>query len=119
MAVGATDLALCYLEENSIPRLMHCEVDHVVAFRRRIAMVEVKDYDVRLAAIDAGMSPKVLADERTVLGAIPSDPRDFLPDIGFAVTDVVLAPIRRMTDTTTPLASAPGLAVKCEVVNRL
>jgi hypothetical protein len=62
MAVGASNIALCNLEEDSSPRLVHCEEDHVVALGRRITMVEVEDDDVAFAAVDAWMSPKVPAD---------------------------------------------------------
>jgi hypothetical protein len=60
MAIGATDIALGDLEENPMPPLVCGEDDHVVTLGGWIAMIEVEYDDVGLAAVDAGMSPKVL-----------------------------------------------------------
>jgi hypothetical protein len=78
-------------------------------------MVEVEYDDVRLSAVDARMGSEVFADERTILVAIATDPRHFLPDVGTAITDVVLASIPRMTDAAPRLASALGFVVKGEL----
>lgn len=119
MAVGATDIALRDFEEDSIPRLMHSEEDDVVALRGRIAMVKVEYDNVRLSAVDAGMSSEVLADERTILVAVSTDSRDFLLDVRVAIADVVPAPVLRVTCATAALPSAFGLIGERERVDRL
>ena len=82
-------------------------------------MVEVEDDDVGFAAINTWVSSKVFTDERPILGAIPFDPRHFLPDVCGAVTHVMLTPVLRVTDTTSPLPSALGLVVERESLNSL
>ncbi len=82
-------------------------------------MIEVEYDDVGLAAIDAWMSPKVLANQRPVLFAVAADPRDFLPDVGVAVPNVVLTPVLRVTSATAPLPAASGFVGERELVNRL
>ncbi len=82
-------------------------------------MVEVQHDDVGLAAVNTRMSSKVLADQRPVLGAIPLDPRYFELDVSLAITDVVLAAVSRVADTTARLASALRLVMKGKFADRL
>jgi len=109
MTVRATDIAFCDFEKNSIPWLIHSEANHVVAFLRRITMVEVEHDNVCLSAIDARMSSKILTNEWTVLVAVATAPRDFLPNIGVPIAEVVLTSVLRVTCTTATLASAFAL----------
>jgi hypothetical protein len=73
---------------------------------RRIAMVEVEDNNVGLAAVDTRVTSQVFADQRPVLGAITLYPGHFLADVDLSVADVVRAPIRCMTNATPGLTSA-------------
>jgi hypothetical protein len=82
-------------------------------------MVEVEHDDIRLSAVDARMSAEILADKRTILVAIATDPRDFLPDICVPIEDVMLAPVFRVTAPTATLASASRLAGERERLDRL
>ena len=90
-----------------------------MSFESGIAMIEVKNDDVGLAAVDACMSPEVLADQGSVLIVIPTDPHGFLPDVRGAISNVMLAPVLRVTDPTAPLASPLGLVIESEIGNRL
>jgi hypothetical protein len=119
MTVGATNIALRDLEEDTIPRLIHGEEDHVVALRRRIAMVEVEHDDVRLSAVDARVSAEISADKGTILVAVATDPRDFLLDVGVAISHVVLASVLRVTGATSPLPCAFRLVGEGERVEGL
>jgi hypothetical protein len=94
MTVRTSNIALRDLEEYSIPRLVGRQDYTVVSFETGIAMIEVKNDDVGLPAVDAWMSPEVLADQGAVLIAIPSDPGDLLPDVRGAISHVMLAPGR-------------------------
>jgi hypothetical protein len=119
MTVRTTNIAFRDLDERSTPRFAHREGDDIVLLQPRIAMIEVEYDDVALAAVDARMSAKVLTDERAVLFAVSPDPGDLLPDVDLAVTDVVLAPIFRVADTTPRLASALCLVMKGKFADRL
>jgi hypothetical protein len=63
MTVRTSNIALRDLEEYSIPRLVGRQDYTVVSFETGIAMIEVKNDDVGLPAVDAWMSPEVLADQ--------------------------------------------------------
>jgi len=106
MTVCATNVALLNLENHSTPRFVSRENDDAVFFQTGIAVIEIKDDDVGLAAIDAWMTSQVLAYERAVLVAVFTDPRDLLPDVGVAVSEVMLTSVLGVTGTTATLAGA-------------
>jgi hypothetical protein len=88
---------------------MRRENNDVVSLRRGIAMIEVQYNDVGLTAVNAGMSPQVFADERTIFIAVPADPCDFLLDVRLAIAEIVLTSVRGVTAPATALARASSL----------
>jgi len=115
VAVCTSDLALRNLCKHSRPRLVHRENDHVMTLRRWVPVIEVEYHDVRLAAVDARVTPKVPANERSVLVSISSNPRDLLRDVGVAIAHVVATPIGRVTLSAATLTRPTSFVMKREV----
>jgi hypothetical protein len=86
MTVRTTNIALRDLKEYSIPWLVGREDYDVVPLEAGISMIEVKNDDVGLAAVDAWMSPEVLADQGPILIAIPTSPGDLLSNVSGAIS---------------------------------
>ena len=61
MAIRATNIAFLDFDEDSAPWFVHRQDDDVVLLEPGIAMVEVQNYDVALAAVSARMRPEVFA----------------------------------------------------------
>ena len=118
MTVRTTNIALRDLQKYSTPWFVHREDDDIVLLKAGIPMIEVQNDDVALA-VDAWMGSEVLADERTVLVAVATDPRDLLLDVGVEIADVVLTPVPRVTCATPALASALALVCERKGLNRL
>ena len=119
MAIGATNVALRNLEEYSSPWFMRSKDDDVVTLRRWVPVIEVEHDDVGFATVNARMSAEVVPEERTVLFAIAANSCDLLAYVGFAVSDVVLAPVLRVTPATSPLPGASGFVRERERLDRL
>ena len=98
---------------------MCCEDDHVVPLDGWVAMIEVEYHYVGFAAVDAGMSAKVLADQGLVLVPISANPCDFLPDVGVSVSQVVLTTVVCVTSTTAPLPCSLRFVVERERIDWL
>jgi hypothetical protein len=82
-------------------------------------MIEVEYNDVCLAAVDARVSPKVLADQGPVLNPITVDPADFLSDVGIPVSEVMLSSVPRVTCTAPSLPCALRFVVIGELGDQL
>jgi len=119
VATRTPDVALLDLGDHAHPGLMRREQHDVVFLCRGIAVIEVQDDDVGLAAVHARMRPKVFANERPVLVAIATNPGDLLLYVGGSVTHVVLSPIAGMTDPAPALTSSLRLVVEGEVIDGL
>ena len=65
VTVAATDIALCDLGHHQRERTRAYETSDRCALQRTIAMVEVQEQDVGLAAVDAWMLPQVVGDGAT------------------------------------------------------
>jgi hypothetical protein len=118
MTVRATNIAFLDLEKYSTPRFVHRKDDDVVLLESRIAMVEVQNDDVALAAVNAWMGPEICADQSAVLLAVAANPRNFLPDIGVPVSQVMLTSVLCVTSTASPLSRPFRLVLEGERLNR-
>jgi hypothetical protein len=119
MTVRTANIAFLDLEKYSTPRFVHRKDDDVVLLESRIAMVEVQNDDVALATVNAWMRPEVYADQSAVLLAVAANPRDFLPDVGVSVSQVVLTSVLCVTSTASPLSRAFRHVLERERLNRL
>lgn len=119
MTVGTTNIALRDLEEDSTPRFVHREDDDVVLLNAGVAMIEVQNDDVPLAAVDARMGAEVFAYQRAVLLAVAANSRYFLSDVRVAVSQVMLASVFRVTCATSRLPGTSRFVRECERVDRL
>ena len=119
MAARAAHITLLDLSGYADPCLVRGQDHHAKFLRRRVTVIKVKNNDVRLSAVDAWVRPKKFADKWPVLFAISPDPFDLLADIPFAVADVMLPAVLRVTGTTTPLSRGFDLVCERERIYRL
>src|SRR5713101_6727394 len=119
MAIRAADIAFFDLRKDPRPRLLHGEKDDVPGLRRGIAVIEVENHDVHLAAVDAWVAAQVLPNMAPILLAIATDSRDFPPDVGRTVAEVVRASIGGVAWPAAALTSRARDVVKGEFPQRL
>ncbi|MGM7699710.1 hypothetical protein [Microbacterium sp. A84] len=92
MAVAATDIALADLViDRTQAETVAYQLHHRVPFLRTGAMIEVEDSEIGSATVDAGMSQKVVGDERDARGALRIRACTNHRDVVLAIALVVLA----------------------------
>src|SRR5437762_5048692 len=119
MAIRATDVTLRDLSENTDPGFVRGQDGYGVGLLSRLSMVKFEHNDVALPAVNTRMCAEISAQVAAVLFAIPLDPRNFLPDVGCAVPDVVTAPVPRVTRTAPALSRPLRLLRERELSDRL
>jgi len=85
VTVPAAYIALVDLHPDYFPRLARGESSDLASLGRAISVIELKDENVRLAAVDAWMGKKVVEDSTTILRPICIDARDLSRDVDLTV----------------------------------